>query len=482
MSGKPDWEWDLRTDHRGKRVFGLGGSDVPTFTRPGTPTYIDPITGLVTIVSGADVGRFELVSDKLLALLEPTGKNWITYSSAFRAAISAWSNVQSTVSDDAATGPDGNATADKIVVDGNTGAHYVRDTIAKELFTDDASVTFSGYLAPSEVGWVRIGMRNKVGTFISAFFNLATGAVGTEDVDSYGSEQAANGFWRFWITHDIGNGGVDPFFQFVLADANDDDNITGDSTSGIYAWGAQVEESTYPTSLIPTSGATATRTTESGMPYYTVPTGIYAEALGAEEATGTLIIGNVYKITADDGNHFYVGSVTGEYFQATAETALDATNKVQQVTNAYNSNPPESTTVMLWRPGYDYSDIASGNHGIVSVNNSSASVILNQSAGKVSTYDGITTATVTENWASNTLYKIAVQVAVNSNVYQFRIGIEPLSSTFDAASWGSWFDYDGAFTVSGNGLQFGYSMFGRMHVGHLGIWKRVVTDPEVNAW
>ena len=38
---------------------------------------------------------------------------------------------------------------------------------------------------------------------------------------------------------------------------------TGDGTSGVYIYGAQLEEGSYPTSYIPTAGATATRLADS---------------------------------------------------------------------------------------------------------------------------------------------------------------------------------------------------------------------------
>ena len=43
-------------------------------------------------------------------------------------------------------------------------------------------------------------------------------------------------------------------------------------------------------------------------------------------------IGSIYIITATEVNHFFTGSAIGDYFIAAAATALDANNKVQEVT------------------------------------------------------------------------------------------------------------------------------------------------------
>ena len=56
--------------------------------------------------------------------------------------------------------------------------------------------------------------------------------------------------------------------------------------------------------------------------------------LGAEEATGNLVVGTWYKITASEGDYFYVGSAIGDTFRAAAATALDASNKVQAFTTS----------------------------------------------------------------------------------------------------------------------------------------------------
>lgn len=54
-------------------------------------------------------------------------------------------------------------------------------------------------------------------------------------------------------------------------------------------------------------------------------------SLGSELATGNLVVGNYYSITATQANYFYTGCAIGHEFRATATTALDANNKVKLV-------------------------------------------------------------------------------------------------------------------------------------------------------
>jgi len=56
--------------------------------------------------------------------------------------------------------------------------------------------------------------------------------------------------------------------------------------------------------------------------------------LGAEQASGALTIGKWYSITASQTNYFYTGSAIDDKFLATAATALNANNKVKEITLA----------------------------------------------------------------------------------------------------------------------------------------------------
>ena len=56
-----------------------------------------------------------------------------------------------------------------------------------------------------------------------------------------------------------------------------------------------------------------------------------AQEYGSELATGALEVGKWYEITATESNHFGTGLVVGNILQASATTALDASNKVKPV-------------------------------------------------------------------------------------------------------------------------------------------------------
>lgn len=59
---------------------------------------------------------------------------------------------------------------------------------------------------------------------------------------------------------------------------------------------------------------------------------VITPTLGSELATGNLVVGTWYSITATQTDYFYTGSAIGDTFRAAATTALDANNKVKAIT------------------------------------------------------------------------------------------------------------------------------------------------------
>jgi len=459
-------------------VMGAG-----TDTRASSRTCTDD--DLVVNTLGNNVACYETTNAVPMMLREPLGENLITYSEAFRAAVSGWTNDNTSVTDDATTAPDNVIGADKIVEDIDVASqHYIKIEVAEASVTDNVNITFSIYLKPAERSWAKISFRNKNLPTVGAYFNLATGAIGTETVDYYGSKPAGNGFIRYWITHDTGSGVRDLAFYLRIAIANDSENNDGDGTSGIYAWGAQVEESPVPTSYIPTSGAVATRASEGGNPHYNIPLArdgvspLFETTLGAEQSTGNLVIGTAYKITADEGSHFFAGSATGMYFPATAATGLDASNKVQEVTNPGDDGYPQQWTLQtLVSPGFGEADVSTDGAFISLADQVAGPMYQDVSGNGIAMHDGTTEATYTLAFTKGLTYLWAAQAAVNSNVYQMRICSDDGAS--GAVACGSWFAYDGSMAVGGDEFQLANSLQGPFHIGSIKVSDSALTTDQI---
>ena len=181
-------------------------------------------------------------------LVEPQRTNELLYSSSFDNVL--WLKLNASVTANSVTSPSGIQDADTLIENTANDEHAIYRAIT------GTSKTLSFYAKPNGRNWVSVLSNN--GDY--SFFNIANGPLGTIAATSTATiEDAGNGWYRCTVynTH--------PTFGAVinLATANGTTVYTGNGTSGVYIWGAQLEAATYPTSYIPTTSASVTRNADS---------------------------------------------------------------------------------------------------------------------------------------------------------------------------------------------------------------------------
>ena len=194
-----------------------------TFTRGSTATYSDE-SGIIR-TAAANEARFDHDSDgnSLGLLIEESRTNEFPYSEDF--SNSSWTKVNTTVTTNAATAPDGTSTANRLQIGATNGVIY-----------DNA---VQGVASNSTISmWVKA-----VNPGTDDVFRLASAGDLTADLT------ATNEWVRYTFTSSTNTSSLHGI-------ARPSDNTAAD----VYVWGAQFEEGkTFPTSYIPTAGATATR-------------------------------------------------------------------------------------------------------------------------------------------------------------------------------------------------------------------------------
>jgi hypothetical protein len=223
-----------------------------TFSRGSTATYFDQLGVLQTAQN--NIPRFDYNPATLAAqglLIEEQRTNSCLQSEDF---ATTWTVTGATVSTNAATAPNGTATADKLAEDSSTGSHLVSQNITYGV----GAYTASLFAKKAERDWVRVLFFDGTTTF-SAFFNLNTGVVGT--VTGTGASAAiqsvGNGWYRCLVTATTAAGAGSFAPRVALADNNS--SYTGSTGSGIFIWGAQLEAGAFATSYIPTTTTALTR-------------------------------------------------------------------------------------------------------------------------------------------------------------------------------------------------------------------------------
>jgi len=211
------------------------------------------------ITTGATTGKAGLLEDEPRfdysggatcpsLLLEPSRTNLVSYSEYFNSSY--WAKSGSSITSNAVISPDGGLNASKLVEGTNNGVHRLRKA---SLLTGNTEYTISVFAKAGERTWLNIS-ENQVG---ESWFDLGNGVTGASSATASGMIAFANGWYICWQTSTpTSTGNVD------LYTATDGSTkvYQGDGTSGIYIYGAQAEQASYPTSYIPNhSGGSVTR-------------------------------------------------------------------------------------------------------------------------------------------------------------------------------------------------------------------------------
>lgn len=195
----------------------LAGNHATQATAGQRPTYgINPITGT---------------------------RNLLTYTEQFDNA--AWSKNNVTVTANATTAPDGTLTADTMVTSVGLSAQNMQT--APSGLSTTASYTFSCYVKYKDYQFIQLATNSLYNsTYVN--FDLVAGTVCSGSIAGT-ITSVGNGWYRLAAT--VGTptnstGGIAIVFV-PNASAGRLNSITGDGTSGVYIWGAQLEQSATAT-------------------------------------------------------------------------------------------------------------------------------------------------------------------------------------------------------------------------------------------
>ena len=165
--------------------------------------------------------------------------NLLTYSEQFDNA--GWTKTNSTVTANASVAPDGTTTAEKVIADNTNNLHQVDQSATLAAST---TYTFSAHVKKGEYDFAAVITGGSGGAGISqrdAVINLATGALVSETVAGMTQITAlANGWYRVAVTTAQTSGAGSPGFRIAALSTSSYTSYTGDGTSGILIWGAQL--------------------------------------------------------------------------------------------------------------------------------------------------------------------------------------------------------------------------------------------------
>lgn len=202
-------------------------------------------------------------------------------------------DIDTTVTANATTAPNGTLTADKIFEATVTSSiHGVVQTFA--VASSNVNVSCSGYFKASERTNVTLRFRNKANITSGKTFDLTTGTISSTTLGTVinsGIQPMGNGWYRCWIVCTSGTGATTPRMEIYVDNNSTPASSTyaGTVNSGIFVWGSQAEIITNPTNTpsiyIPVGTVAGNPTADPNAKF---PNDVYTVDRMAEEIPGQI--------------------------------------------------------------------------------------------------------------------------------------------------------------------------------------------------
>jgi hypothetical protein len=252
-------------------VDATTGAQLVTFTRASSGTYVNS-EGVIQIAS-TDEPRFDhdpTTGESLGLLVEEQRTNSITYSEQLE--TSPWTAFNATITANAASSPSNSNTADLLLETATAGAHFLYWNSVTAIET--GAVSF--FVKQNNRQFAALTLRAAVNDWVTCIYDLTgNGSVASTSSGVSSTYTSVSSFitaypnnWYKISIVATRSGGLRVVYispspsSSPSLDVNGAPNYTGNTSSGIYLWGAQLEVGSFPTSYIPTTGAAATRTAD----------------------------------------------------------------------------------------------------------------------------------------------------------------------------------------------------------------------------
>ncbi len=234
-------------------AYSFRGSDV-TVSRSSVGTRVNE-EGKIEEVA-ANVPRLNYDPTDLTKcptlLMEKDTSNYVATSNIF----TNWTTYQASVTANAAISPDGTQNAYKLVNSSGNSYHFINYS------SSGANRTLSVFVKAAEYSVAGISSRS-TNPFAVTYDLINETSTKTYDqnnvVQNHGIKNYGDGWYRIWVSVSAMvqmNIHCAPYGYSGSFNSNDAD---GDGVSGIYIWEAQIEDGLVPSSIIKTTGSTATR-------------------------------------------------------------------------------------------------------------------------------------------------------------------------------------------------------------------------------